>query len=442
MSTIPRCLNASILLMAAVFATYANQAGADPLPSRAQMWEIIQNQQQTIDDLSTRLDRTEGRVTDNVERVAETDEKVEDARDAIEAVEAGSQTSTSWANTTTIGGYGELHHNNLENGGTGGDLDQVDLHRFVLFFGHEFTDRTRFWSELELEHALTKDTANGSNGGEVELEQAWLEFDLSDHHHLRAGLDLIPVGILNTTHEPPTFFGVERNPVETNIIPSTFWEAGIGLNGELAPGWNYDLVVHSGLQVPTMGASAFRIRSGRNKVSLASARDGAATARLRYTGHPGLEVGVTGQYQQDITQSTFVEDIEAWLFEAHVDYRRGPFGFRGLYARWELDDGPAGIGPGAFGADTLEGFYLEPSYRFAAPGPLPGEVGLFARYNQFDDRNRQMPLRYIRFEQIDAGVNYWPHPDVVFKFDYQWQDAESLARNEFDGFNLGMGYQF
>src|SRR3990170_3373667 len=43
--------------------------------------------------------------------------------------------------TTTIGGYGELHYNNLDS------KNEIDFHRFVVFFGHRFTDRIRFFSE-------------------------------------------------------------------------------------------------------------------------------------------------------------------------------------------------------------------------------------------------------------------------------------------------------
>jgi len=38
-------------------------------------------------------------------------------------------------------------------------------------------------------------------------------------------------------------------------------------------------------------------------------------------------------------------------------------------------------------------------------------------------------------------VNYWPHPDVVFKLDFQNQKSPA-GKDEFDGFNVGVGYQF
>ena len=292
---------------------------AEP-PSMEEMWEIIQQQQQVIADLKLRLDDTDQRVTVNEEKTEETAEEVEAAAEAFETAQTSSSGS-SWADRTSVGGYGELHYNNLsdDNDTVGGDnsLDRVDFHRFVLYFGHEFTDNIRFFSEVELEHAISGD----GEDGEVELEQAWIEMDINDNHRFRAGLDILPIGIINVTHEPNTFYGVERNSVEKEIIPSTWWEAGLGLNGELAPGWNYDIVAHGGLISPTIGSSTLRPRSGRSKVSEADDQDIAFTGRLRYTGMPGLEVGLSGQYQSDMTGTADTFDVDATLFEGHIDYK-------------------------------------------------------------------------------------------------------------------------
>ena len=62
------------------------------------------------------------------------------------------------------------------------------------------------------------------------------------------GLFLTPVGILNETHEPPTFYGVERNNVEKNIIPTTWWEGGAMVQHEIMDGLSTDLSVTSGLK--------------------------------------------------------------------------------------------------------------------------------------------------------------------------------------------------
>ena len=283
------------------------------------------------------------------------------------------------------------------------------------------------YSELEVEHAVAGD----SQVGEVEVEQAFVEFDLNDRHTARAGVALLPVGIINETHEPTTFYGVERNPVENNIIPATWWAGGVGLSGEIAPGWGYDAFLHEGLRVPgplDPDFDAYKVRGGRQKSGKAKAEDLAATARLKWTGIPGTEIAGSVQYQSDITQGDDPTAGKAWLYELHADVERGPFGLRALYARWDLD----GSGPESVGADKQEGFYIEPSYRFNE------KLGIFTRFNQWD--NAAGNSSNSEKQQIDVGLNWWPHEDVVLKADYQFQDNDD--DNEQDGFNLGVGYQF
>lgn len=420
-----------------LFTGYGTALMAAP-PSAEEMWEIIQEQQKTIEELKSKLEQTEEKVTATESKVKETEQKVEATADAVEQQTYGTSAAGSWADRTSIGGYGELHYNNLKDQVGDNDLNRVDFHRFVLYFGHEFNDDIRMFSEIEIEHALAGDGAPG----EVEIEQAWVELDMNNQHRLRAGLDILPIGIINQTHEPNTFYGVERNRVETEIITTTWWEAGLGFIGELAPGWNYDVVAHSGLAVPTTGSSAFRPRSGRLKVAEADDQDLALTGRLRYTGIPGLELGVSTQYQNDITGTADNLDISATLVEGHVDYKHSSgLGLRALYARWDMEDGGP-TGPVAFNAETLAGWYIEPAYRFAMPSGVPGELGIFARYENYDERNQLTPHRFENFDRYLAGVNWWPHPNVVFKFDVQKEDTDGQVARLLDGFNLGLGYQF
>ncbi len=342
--------------------------------------------------------------------------------------EQGKRDGHGTSGKTYVGGYGELHYNNLDNKTAGGsDKEQIDFHRFVLFFGHDFTDKIRFNSEFELEHALSKDTADGSNGGEVELEQAYIEIDLSESSSAKAGVFLVPVGILNETHEPPTFYGVERNNVEKNIVPATWWEAGAVYTMHFDSGLNIDTAIHSGLL--TSSSSNYAVRKGRQKSANATANDLAYTIRLKWTAVPGLELAATLQHQADITQGTDATAGSANLIEAHAVWQKGPFNLRALYATWDLD----GTGPASVGADEQTGWYVEPAYR------INEQWGVFGRYNEWD--NRAGDSTDSEYSQIDVGVNYWLHEGVVFKFDYQDQDVP-VGKNEFDGFNLGVGYQF
>ena len=411
-------------------------------PTQEEMWEIIQQQQKVIEELKSELDRTKEKTAENESRIESTAEEVEATADAVEEVAAGGgSTAGNWADRTTLGGYGELHYNNLtdDNKDVGGDddLSRVDFHRFVLFVGHEFTDSIRFFSEVELEHALAGD----GQPGEVELEQAWIEMDANQNHSFRAGLDILPIGILNTLHEPNTFYGVERNRIESEIIPTTWWEAGAGFIGEVAPGWNYHVVAHGGLVTPTTGSSTLRPRSGRTKVAEGDDQDFAFTGQVRYTGIPGLEVGVAGHYQNDMAGTDDAFDVDSTLFEGHVDYKHSSgLGLRALYARWDID-APSGI---VFTQDNLDGWYVEPAYRFDAPGIIPGEIGIFSRYAEWDERGQgNIPDgTYAQFESWNIGMNWWPHPNVAFKFDYQNESGDDDADAVRDGINLGIGFQF
>ncbi|MEQ8389243.1 MAG: porin [Alphaproteobacteria bacterium] len=404
-----RTVAAGAVLAAPILALSGAAASAQS-PTPQEMWDALQRQQEKIDALEQRLE--------------ETDTRVEASADAIEAAGTGGE---GWWNRTSLGGYGELHYN-------GGDKDELDFHRFVLFINHQFSDRTRLFSELELEHSLAGDGAPG----EVELEQAFIEHDFSQSTTGRAGLFLIPVGILNETHEPPTFYGVERNRVESNIIPTTWWEGGAGFDYTTQNGLRFDALVHGGLDVPITGSNAFRVRSGRQKVAESTLRSPALTGRIRYTGLPGIELATTFQHQFDVTQGDAGDpDTDATLWEAHVDAERQiaqqvSLGLRALYARWDLK----GFAAEAVGRDKQYGWYVEPSFKVATG---IGGLGFFARYSE-DDNNAGNSID-TKTSQVTVGMNYWLHPNVVLKWDFDFQDTPAGVADD-DRLNLGIGFQF
>jgi hypothetical protein len=376
----------------------------------------LDSMQQQIDELRLQLAQTQT-------QTVETDEKVEAVAEVIESASPDAAPQKR----TTIGGYGELHYNNISAQDPDHDFKAIDFHRFVLFFGHEFNDRTRFYSEVELEHSFIADTG-GNTPGEVELEQAFIEWDLRDNLHAKGGLFLVPVGILNQTHEPPTFYGVERNNVETIIIPTTWWEGGAGLNGLFGSGWAWDLDFTSGLGMATTGSDAFRVRGGRQKVAEALANDWAVTGRLRYFGLAGLQAGVTVQYQFDPSQESNDGLDSGTLMEGHIEYQRDGFGLRALYARWDF----SGYAVEAANAEKQWGWYVEPSYRI-------NEVGFYTRYEKLDAARAQ-----DKFNQWEVGMNWWPNENVVLKFDYRDRsyDLTDERGRDFTGFDLGLGYSF
>lgn len=378
---------------------------AQDTPSLAQMWQIIQQQQATIEKLQAQIHGNS--------------QVVEQQTQAIEIISDNIDESTNQSQSKyKFGGYGEVHYGNTDKG------NSIDAHRFVLFNGYEFTDKTRFYSELEVEHALSGDGLPG----EVELEQAFIEHLVNDRTTITAGVSLLPIGIINQTHEPTTFYGVERNNIEKNIIPTTWWAAGLGLSHRINESFAYDVFISEGLNVAISGSNAFLIRKGRQGAAEANANKGAITSRLRFSPNNQLQINTSLMYQQDITQGAM--GVSATLFETNAIYTINNFTLKALYARWDLNDKVNAI---AAGREHQTGYYIEPSYRFGRTN----QYGFYGRYSLWDN-NAGDDNNDTAITQFDLGFNYWLTPQVVFKADYQDQSG---VQDE-DGFHLGMGYSF
>ncbi|MBT5188020.1 MAG: porin [Kordiimonadaceae bacterium] len=415
--------SASLIALSLILTT--QNVSSQELPSSEEMWKLIQQQQAQITALEKMMGITQQTAIENKEKVEVTEKMIEAT---VTAIEEGSMASAGPStNGTSLGGYAEMHFN-------GGETDQIDFHRFVMFMGHEFTDKIRFFSELEVEHSLS---GNGKPG-EVELEQAFVEFDIAENTYASVGLQLVPVGIINETHEPPTFYGVERNNVEKNIIPATWWEAGVKFSGKLDDSVRYDAMVHSGLKTPITGQSgAFNIRSGRQKVAKASWKNTAYTGRLSWMAAPGVTFGASFQYQSDLTQ-TSAEPTSATLIEAHADIQHqlstnSQLGLRALYAQWNLDSTEAEL----LGKDIQKGWYIEPSYKYNIDSEQ--SIGIFARYSMWD--NTAGSAIDTANKQTSFGLNYWPHENVVLKADYQIDNYANITKED-NRVNLGLGLQF
>ena len=400
------------LVALAIAGSFSNAAIA--APTNAEIFDMMQEMKQELKNLKAENNELKGTVQ---EVAVSTDE-------AIKA-------QIKLANKSHWGGYGELHYNNLEGQGPGvSDTKKIDFHRFVLYFGHEFRDDLRFFSEFELEHALVKDIGDADtsdNGpGEVELEQAYIQYDYNETTQITGGLFLMPIGIMNETHEPDTFYGVERNTVEKNIIPSTWWEGGVMLTKELKPGLTLDVALTSGLEATD--AKKYKPRDGRQKVASASARSLATIGRLKYTAIPGLELAASLFNQTDYCQGVVVGCESARAFETHAVYKKDKFQLRALYAAWKID----GDDVKADGADKQNGYYLEPAYRFN------DKWGAFVRYETYDNNDGGSTDTEVEARSI--GFNYWIDPTVVAKFDYV--DQSKANNGDKDGINIGIGYSF
>jgi hypothetical protein len=312
----------------------------------------------------------------------------------------------------------------------------MDAHRYVLFFGYDFTDKVRFRSEFELEHGLTcdkndKDGADGTCPGEVELEQMYIEMDHTDNLTSRVGVMLIPVGILNENHEPPTFYGVERNEVEKYILPTTWWGGGAQLVYKMNNGVTVEAMVGEGLEVNSAGY----IRGGRQKSAEALANDWSYTVRATYTGFPGLKASVFYNHQTDATQSSGDNLEEMDLYGASAIYGFGDgFEVRALHVQVEFEGKDES---GAFftsGFDEQQGTFLEVSKRF-------GNLGFFVNSSNVSGEKRSRQYNVMQY-----GVQWWYPGNSNASLKANWYDKEhdndNSSSSDADGIHLGVGYVF
>ena len=325
---------------------------------------------------------------------------------------------------------------------------RLDFHRFVLMVTHRFSDRIRFVSEVELEHALVEGL---EEAGELELEQGYLDFLLSRRFNVRAGMVLMPIGIINERHEPPTYYGVERPFVDTFIIPTTWFEVGAGVHGEFGRGWRYRVYVTSPLDAREFNADE-GIRNGRQKGSDTVIGRPATTGRVEYVAIRGLTAGASFWTGRSGFEFRPRFEVPVTLGEADVRFSRDRLEVRSVFAYVAIRN--AGLLNDAMGravgvdpnvASALLGFYGEGGYRVIS-GASYGDVGLFARYEKFDTQFR-MPAGYLPLEEFNRdalvfGGTYWPDPDIAVKVDYAIVKSKNSVLIAPNRFSIGLGWWF
>ncbi|HET6797046.1 MAG TPA: hypothetical protein VFH40_07785 [Gemmatimonadales bacterium] len=348
--------------------------------------------------------------------------------------------------TTTVGGYGEVHYTNP----TGPDSPgTVNVARFVVYLAHGFNEKLSLRSELEVEDTKVE---GGEEGGEVALEQVYLDYMFSPAFTLRAGLLLPPIGIVNELHEPPTFNGVARPTFDNNVIPTTWRDIGFGAVGTLPGtfGLSYRVYLVNGLRAQGFTAAS-GIRGGRQEGKEASFANPSLTGRVEWA-RLGLRVGGSfwygGSANQDPALGTGTFDNAVALISADARYDIGPFMFRGVFANISISDAEAiaqvyGEQPGS----RITGGYVEGAYDIlSALAPSTAQrLNAFLRYEHYNTQ-AAVPAGVVRDESLARrittfGLSYKPVYNVVFKGDYQLQRNQAGV-GESDLMSLGVGYQF
>ena len=329
-----------------------------------------------------------------------------------------------------IGGYGEIHLNVNEDAN-----NKVDVHRLVTLLGYNFNDKVRFVSEIEFEHVK-----------EVYVEQAFLSYSIKDNLNLRAGLMLVPMGIVNEYHEPTTFNGVERPGMDKSIIPSTWREIGFGLNGRMDnASLKYQLYLFNGFKSDGLGGSN-GIRSGRQKGAEAMWNTTNVSFDLDWYGVNGLKLGFSGYFgDSNVDEGVDVPGVGISMLGLDARYTKDRFGMRGQYittsidgseeynTAWESDLG-----------SKMNGWYIETSYNLMGSDKTE-RLDLFARYSNYDThagvagsltRNDE----YNR-NVLTTGLSWHVAKGAAFKIDYQILGNEGPEDNT-SVINFGMGFWF
>jgi hypothetical protein len=356
---------------------------------------------------------------------------------------------------------------------------EFDLARAVFGIGYRFDDRTLFNSEYEVEHAVS----SAADVGEFEVEQFYIDRLLNDKLAVRAGLFLMPFGLLNEYHEPTNFYGVQRNFIETLIIPSTWREGGLAFHGDTDIGlaWNAGITSDQDLAkwdfapefpqyltaLDLEDNDVAPLQATHQELALAKGQHIAQYLALNYNGVPGLKVGA-GIFNGKLATAPAppnapVPDAQhLTLWETHARWMPGKFDIAALYAHGAITNLAAinAANPGsanpipssflgyygqvAYTAWQQGGYRLAPFVRWehysmgasyaGVSGPVipSGLVPVSADPGDYG----HWPKPYDSVWTV--GANYYLGPHVVLKADYQ----SFQTNTDFSRYDLGLGLAF
>jgi hypothetical protein len=373
-------------------------------------------------------------------------------------------------------GYGELYYTRPTHDEK---RAEADLARAVFGIGYVFDSRTEFNSEFEVEHAVS----SADDPGEFEVEQFYIDRRLNDAVALRAGLFLMPFGMLNEHHEPTNFYGVQRNFVETLIIPSTWREGGFNLHGDTSFGLNWNAGLTTGFDLSKWNfapefplyttaldledSDSAPLQATHQELALANAQHLSQYVALGYYGVPGLTLGAAISTGDAVKvpappNAPMPGNQRVTLWEGHARWTPGNFDLSALYAHGSISNVAIAnaSNPGSPNPIPSEfyGYFLQGAYTLWARDDY--RLAPFVRWERYDMGSRYegtsgpvVPTGLVPISANPGDYGYWPinhdrvwtvganfytSPHLVFKIDYQWFETNS----DFTRLDLGMGLAF
>lgn len=387
----------------------------------------------------------------------------------------------------SVGGYGEAvmtrnFYSDKPNRYSSPELYRNDSHgRFdlphvVIFLGYDFGRGWSMSSEIEFEHGGTESAVEIENeesgeyeseierGGEVALEQFWIQKSFMPQINLRAGMLVVPIGATNAHHMPTEFFGVYRPEGENTIMPCTWHEVGLSVWGR-AGAWRYEVMFLPGLDSERFGSQGW-IHDGSAspfEFKIANSYAGAfrldnfsvKNLRLSASGYVGNSFRNTlypteGEKNKGVTGTVSIGSFDFYYDSGNL-IARGHFNYGHLSDSKRISDfnismsknstskrqkvAQAAISTGAeVGYDI---FSFVRSLRSA-----DRKLYLFGRYDYYDSMfkmEKDMDEKWCGRQRVAVGLNYYPIPQIVVKGEYAVGILSRQYSNE-PSLSLGIAY--
>lgn len=352
---------------------------------------------------------------------------------------------------------------------------RFDLPHVVFFVGYDFGKGWTLGTEIEFEHGGTESAieieeeeggeyeSEIERGGEVALEQFWIQKSFSSALNLKMGHIIIPVGGTNQHHMPTEFFGVYRPEGENTIMPCTWHETGISLWGRVG-NWRYEALFLPGLDSDRFGRKGWIHDGAGSPYEFKIANSYAGAFRVDNYSVPGLRLSVSGYIGNTFSntlstnESATYKDVKGTVtigafdfhYNAHNWIVRGNFDYghltdSQLITQYNMSMRKASPSPKQAVASDAIATGIEAGYnifsQFSKLREAEHKLYVFGRYDYYDSMYKTKGTAYdwCGRNRIAAGLNYYPMKDIVIKGEYSIGLMKSNYNNE-PSISLGIAY--
>ncbi|MBX3023055.1 MAG: hypothetical protein KF799_15370 [Bdellovibrionales bacterium] len=256
---------------------------------------------------------------------------------------------------------------------------------------------------------------------------------------LRLGHQLVPIGVVNTSADPTTFFGVQRPELERELIPSFWHENGVTAwvdrdRAEIQAG------VFSSLNATGFHKDTF-LAGGRSQGQSSPSDDLMAVFRINARRN-NVTLGVSSLFGNSAQGNDSIRAGAFQVSEVHMQVNRSRLQLLAMYAQGDLQDADSiSVVTSSTVAEQAKGYSLQ------AATELLGQkqkLWFFVRHSHYNLHDK-VTDGLARDPALDKnittfGVSYFPQPNFVLKVDYA--NKRSGAGNEPDEVNMGAGFIF